>query len=254
MPHPRKRFGQHFLIDEAIIQQIILAISANKDQHLVEIGPGRGAITAHLVKACKQLDVIEIDRDLVKQLQKQFKNADNLVIHEADALRFDFSTLGKAIRIVGNLPYNISTPLIFHLIKYAPTIEDMVFMLQKEVVQRLSAAPGNKDYGRLSIMVQYDCQVHPLLDVPPEAFYPPPAVNSAVVQLIPYRERPHTANDYDLFADLVKTAFSQRRKTIRNSLKSMVKGIDLEALGINPISRPENLSLADYVNMSNSVI
>lgn len=251
----RKRFGQNFLHDKQIIQRIIQAINAHSDDNLVEIGPGLGALTEPLLQQVKQLQVIELDRDLVPILKTQFFTYQGLHIHQADALEFDFSQLASnlPLRIVGNLPYNISTPLIFHLLKSAHLIQDMHFMLQQEVVTRLSANPNNKNYGRLSIMVQYYCQVEPLFSVPPTAFNPAPKVDSAIVRLIPHQQKPHIAKDEAHFAQIVRTAFQMRRKTLRNNLKNNIDTEQLAKLGIDSHLRPENISLKDYVSISNAL-
>ncbi|SMF01759.1 dimethyladenosine transferase [Alteromonadaceae bacterium Bs31] len=250
----RKRFGQNFLTDQSIINSIVRQIAVKEDDNLVEIGPGKGAITSQLVDACPNLQVIELDRDLIPLLLAQFANYRGFKIHQADALKFDFNTLiegGSPLRVVGNLPYNISTPLIFHLLSFREGIKDMHFMLQKEVVMRLAAKPSEKNYGRLSIMAQYFCCVEHLFDVPPESFEPAPKVDSAIVRLSPHGELPYLAHQPDKFDTLVKTAFSQRRKTLRNSLKSLVADFSIEELNIDLSQRAENLSLADYVALSN---
>lgn len=253
----RKRFGQNFLHDSHIIRRIVQAVSAKQTDHLVEIGPGQGAITEGLLATNAQLDVIELDRDLIPGLLASFVSKPNFKLHNADALRFDFRALakhGEQLRIVGNLPYNISTPLIFHLLSYSDLISDMHFMLQKEVVDRLAATPGSKDYGRLSIMTQYHCQVQPLFDVPPGSFKPAPKVTSSVVRLKPYSQLPHVVNDYRQLEQVVRVAFSQRRKTLRNCLKSLCDDQFLNDLGIDPQQRPENISLAGYVAITNALI
>ncbi len=256
-PHKaRKRFGQNFLQDQGIIRHIVACIRPKKGQKVVEIGPGLGAITEHLLASLGELDVVELDRDLLPHLRISFASyANNLRIHEADALQFDFSSLAsannQALRIVGNLPYNISTPLIFHLLSYTNLIEDMHFMLQKEVVLRLAAGAGTNNYGRLSIMAQYFCRIDNLFEVPPEAFDPRPKVDSAIVRMAPYRELPHTANDFKHFEQLVKSGFAQRRKTLRNNLKGIANDNQLQSLGIDPSIRPERLSVGDFVAISN---
>ena len=251
----RKRFGQNFLQDQGIIRHIIASIKPQPHQGLVEIGPGLGAITEHLLAAAGALDVVELDRDLIPHLRIQFATyGNNLRIHEADALKFDFSQLSSktdGLRIVGNLPYNISTPLIFHLLDYAPLIADMHFMLQKEVVLRLAAQAGENNYGRLSIMAQYFCQVENLFAVPPEAFDPRPKVESAIVRMMPYNQRPHPADNFQHFAQLVRTAFSQRRKTLHNNLKGIMDTSQLAQIDIDTSLRPERLTVADYVKISN---
>ncbi len=253
---PRKRFGQNFLIDQHIINDILSAIAPHSGDHLVEIGPGRGALTAPLLTQCPTLKMIELDRDLVTALQTKFAHYPHCQILQSDALKFDFSTLFAAsqpLRIVGNLPYNISTPLIFHLLSYVDHIADMHFMLQKEVVDRLAARPGNKHYGRLSVAVQYRCRVDALVAVPPHAFAPAPKVESAFVRLTPLRPMPFSANDPALLRRLVNTCFQQRRKTLRNSLKLLVSTELAETLDVDLKARPETLSVADFVKLSNQL-
>ncbi len=258
---PRKRFGQNFLQDQNIVQKIITAIAPQEGQHIVEIGPGFGALTTQLLPIVKTMDAIELDRDLIPKLQNTCSNLGQLNIHQADVLKFDFKKLGRAtgratsqspvrLRIIGNLPYNISTPLIFHLLKQIDCISDMHFMLQKEVVDRLAAQPGTKIYGRLSVMVQYFCQVTKLFTVPPSAFYPQPKVYSAFVRLIPHKKIPIPAKDIKILENVVKQAFSQRRKTIQNSLKKLISSEQLINLNINPKLRPEQLSVEDFVKIS----
>jgi 16S rRNA (adenine1518-N6/adenine1519-N6)-dimethyltransferase len=252
----RKRFGQHFLHDKQIIQRIVDAIMPTPDQHLVEIGPGQGALTLPVLKKAGKLDVIELDRDLIPFLKSRCAEKGNLMIHQADALRFDFSQLSadkQPLRIIGNLPYNISTPLIFHLLTFASLIHDMHFMLQKEVVDRMAARPGSHAYGRLSIMVQYHCRVTSLFNVGPTAFDPPPQVDSSIVKLVPHREFPYRALDYTHFASLVKTAFAHRRKTLRNCLRDIVTDENWENVHLDSKLRAEQLSLGDYVKLSNSL-
>lgn len=252
----RKRFGQNFLTDDHIVRAIINALHISDHDHLVEIGPGHGALTGELLNHCQRLDVIELDRDLVPALQARFGQDARFHLHQGDALQFDFSSLVKGdlpLRIVGNLPYNISTPLLFHLIDSLHLISDIHVMLQKEVVDRLAALPGSSDYGRLSIMVQYHCLVEPLVDVPPSAFTPQPKVNSAVVRLTPHKELPHPVSNLDYFSQLVRTAFSQRRKTLRNNLKLFIPSPCLHTLDIDLSLRPENLTVAQYVQISNHV-
>ncbi|MGZ5026120.1 MAG: 16S rRNA (adenine(1518)-N(6)/adenine(1519)-N(6))-dimethyltransferase RsmA [Methylobacter sp.] len=251
---PRKRFGQNFLHDHTIIYNIISSIQAKPGQHWVEIGPGQGALTEPLLNEKVRLDVVELDRDLVVLLREKFKQYPNLQIHSADALRFDFSSLAdpdSKLRIIGNLPYNISTPLMFHLLDNAYCIEDMHFMLQKEVVDRICAVPGSKKYGRLSVMMQYYCATELLFDVPPESFDPAPQVMSAIVRLVPHRQPPVAVNDVHMLNRIVTQAFSQRRKTLRNSLKKMIAEQDITALGIDPTLRAEAISLADFARLSN---
>ncbi len=250
----RKRFGQNFLIDDGIIDKIVRSIAPQPNDNIVEIGPGKGAITALLLAHCPRLNVVELDRDLIPILLAQFAKYDDFNIHQTDALKFDFGTLASAdwpLRVVGNLPYNISTPLIFHLLSYHEKIRDMHFMLQKEVVERMAAQPGEKAYGRLGIMTQYYCQVQNLFPVPPTCFNPQPKVDSAIVRLVPYKVLPHPADDVDLFKRLVNTAFQQRRKTLRNALKQLISSEQLETLAIDTSRRPETLSLAEFVGLAN---
>lgn len=247
----RKRFGQNFLVDQRIINHIVRSVGPKAQDTLVEIGPGQGAITALLLNACPGLQVVELDRDLIPILRAQFPL---LRIHQADALKFNFGALATAetpLRIVGNLPYNISTPLIFHLLSFRQCVQDMHFMLQKEVVQRMAAAPGNGHYGRLSLMTQYYCQVEHLFDVPPESFRPMPKVDSAIVRLVPHRQLPCVATDETLLETLIRTAFSQRRKTLRNALSPLVDAAILAELNIDSKLRPENLPLSAFVAISN---
>lgn len=256
-PHrARKRFGQNFLHDQGVIRRISRAIGASEHDHLVEIGPGQGALTATLLPSQCRLDAVELDRDLLPILQKQFASQSNFHLHQADALKFDFSSLqqgNEKLRVVGNLPYNISTPLIFVLLEQQQLIGDMHFMLQLEVVNRLAASPGNKNYGRLSVMTQYYCAVDNLFEVPPEAFDPKPKVQSAIVRLTPYNELPCPANDVKQLQTVLREAFNQRRKTLRNSLKNLINAEQLIALDIDPVARPETLSLEQFVAISNAV-
>jgi len=253
----RKRFGQNFLHDPSIISRIIAAIRPRPQDHLVEIGPGLGALTEELLEGAGALDAVELDRDLIPVLRTQFfMYEDKFQIHEADALKFDFSALQndeRPLRIVGNLPYNISTPLIFHLLSFSGLISDMHFMLQKEVVERLAAQAGDSAYGRLGIMAQYYCRVEKLFLVPPGAFNPPPKVDSAIVRLTPYATPPLQALDIELLQDVVRIAFGQRRKTLRNNLKPLISGEQLADIGIDPGLRPEKLELADFVKIADTV-
>jgi 16S rRNA (adenine1518-N6/adenine1519-N6)-dimethyltransferase len=253
-PHrPRKRFGQHFLKDPGVIDAIIQTVGATKSDTVVEIGPGLGAITRSLATRAGTLHAIELDRDLIAKLRHEYAAAANVTVHEADALRFDYSSLGESLRIVGNLPYNISTPLLFHLLNYRDCIVDMHFMLQKEVVDRMAASPGSKSYGRLGIMLGCHFQIDALFDVAREAFDPPPKVTSAVVRLAPLPAGTYAINDEERLSRLVATAFSQRRKTIRNSLSKVVDEVQLIDAGIDPGLRPEAISIADYVRLANTL-
>lgn len=249
--YPRKRFGQNFLRDKDITAKIIAAISPKKNDQIIEIGPGLGALTTQLLPIVSEMSAVEIDRDLIPKLQASCKDLGILNIYQEDALKFDFCKLGTTLRIVGNLPYNISTPLIFHLLDQIECVLDMHFMLQKEVVERLNALPGTKDYGRLSVMVQYFCEVTQLFTVKPQAFYPVPKVTSAVVRLIPHIKIPTPARDIKTLEKIVKQAFSQRRKIIQNSLKTIISAEQLSELNIDPKSRPEQLSVEDFVRISN---
>ena len=248
---PRKRFGQHFLHDPYVIQKIVQAIDPQPGQHLVEIGPGQGAITLPLLTHLPHLDVVEIDRDLIAFLQQQA--GDKLTIHNADALRFDFCSLRQhpqeRLRVIGNLPYNISTPLLFHLFSQSRCIADMHFMLQKEVVDRMLAPPGDKTYGRLSVMVQYHCALTPLFDIGPGAFRPPPRVESAVIRLIPHTHPPVVCDPLRL-QQVVTQAFSHRRKTLRNAVGNWFSAEQIAALGIDPGLRPECLDLAAFAKLA----
>lgn len=248
---PRKRFGQHFLTCQGTVSRIVGAIAPQEGDRLVEIGPGRGAITGLLAASGADLTAIEFDRDLVPHLRERFANAGNVSVLEADALRFDFGTLGSSLRIVGNLPYNISTPLLFRLIEFKGSIRDMHFMLQKEVVDRLAAAPGSKSYGRLTIMLGCRMEVEPLFEVPASAFLPPPKVTSAMVRLRPRPEGEIAIGDEAVLSRTVAQAFSQRRKTIRNAIKGMAATDDLEAVGIDPGSRPEEVPVRTWVALAN---
>ena len=254
-PHrARKRFGQNFLHDHHIINQIVRSIRPQETDNLVEIGPGKGAITELLLDRCQSLNVVELDRDLIPLLQARFSQDPRFHIHEADALAFDFGKLGsldKPMRIVGNLPYNISTPLIFHLLSYAPIVKDMHFMLQREVVLRMAAGVNENNYGRLGIMTQYRCRVEHLFDVGPECFDPAPKVDSAIVRLSPITQPTHKARNIDTLDTVVKTAFNQRRKTLRNTLKSLFSVDELESLAVNPTLRPENVAIDNYIRLAN---
>ena len=247
----RKRFGQHFLSDPGIIDAIVRAVHPTADDVIVEIGPGQGAITDALARSAGHLHAVELDRDLVARLRRRYEDNPNVTVHEADALQFDFASLGDRIRVVGNLPYNISTPLLFHLLKFRSRILDMHFMLQKEVVDRMAASPGSKAYGRLGIMLGCHLNIESLFDVPREAFDPPPEVTSAVVRLDPLPPGTFDIQDEAGLSTLVSTAFMQRRKTLRNSLKKSVEAIDFEAVGIDASQRPEQISIGDYIRLSN---
>ncbi|OHC61386.1 MAG: 16S rRNA (adenine(1518)-N(6)/adenine(1519)-N(6))-dimethyltransferase [Rhodocyclales bacterium RIFCSPLOWO2_02_FULL_63_24] len=284
----RKRFGQNFLVSPGIIRKIVDAIGPQAGDTVVEIGPGLGALTEPLLERLDHLHVVEIDRDLIARLRNRFP-PERLTVHEGDALEFDFGALkGQGpLKIVGNLPYNISSPLLFHLVAFAPLVYDMHFMLQKEVVDRMVAEPGNKDFGRLSVMLQYHYHMERMFIVPPGAFNPPPKIDSAIVRMIPVDfskvmrsgtpgdgagapwvpgnplyvpqgqyplgRGPVTAKDPALFAKVVTAAFSQRRKMLRNTLREFISEADLAALCIRPTARAEDIAVADYVRLANSL-
>jgi len=249
----RKRFGQHFLSATSVINDIVESIAPNVDDTLVEIGPGHGAITVPLADTGARLHAVEFDRDLVSPLRDKFAGYDNVTIHEADALKFDFASLGPQIRVVGNLPYNISTPLLFRLIDFKDHIRDLHFMLQKEVVDRMAAAHGNRSYGRLTIMLGCHMQVQPLFDVPPESFTPPPKVMSSVVALRPQPDDVYQVSNNEQFASLVVQAFTKRRKTVRNALRGVASEDQLASAGIDPGTRPEQISIAQWVTLANNL-
>ncbi|MDR0577594.1 MAG: 16S rRNA (adenine(1518)-N(6)/adenine(1519)-N(6))-dimethyltransferase RsmA [Candidatus Accumulibacter sp.] len=252
---PRKRFGQNFLVDARVIGAIVAAIAPRRGDLVVEIGPGLGALTAPLLQRLDHLHAVEIDRDLAAHLRRRFP-ADRLSLHASDALTFDFGALAageRKLRVLGNLPYNISTPLLFHLARFADRVADMHFMLQREVVERMVAEPDTAGYGRLSVMLQYRFVMDRLLDAPPESFDPAPKVDSAIVRLIPRDPGDLAARDEARFAALVAAAFSQRRKMLRNTLKGHVGETLFARLGIAPTARAETLSVSDYVRLANAV-
>jgi len=252
---PRKRFGQHFLHDQGILRRIVEAIAPKPDDRIVEIGPGEGALTLPLLRAAGHMTAIELDRDLIESLATRTRDIGALNLISADVLTVDFGALAgdTALRIVGNLPYNISTPILFHCLDYAGSIRDMHFMLQKEVVDRMAAPPGSKTYGRLSVMLQLRCTVEPLFKVPPGAFRPPPKVDSAVVRLTPRppAERPDV--DGALVARVVKAAFGQRRKTLANALHGVASAQQIESSGIEPRVRAEQLAPAAFVALARTI-
>ncbi|MFT4928279.1 MAG: 16S rRNA (adenine1518-N6/adenine1519-N6)-dimethyltransferase [Phenylobacterium sp.] len=250
----KKRFGQNFLNDEIIISQIVRAINPQPDDSLVEIGPGLGAITEPVASLANQLTVVELDRDLVKRLEHHPEFADKLTVIEADALKFDFASVaqpGKKMKIFGNLPYNISTPLLFHLFEYTELIDNMHFMLQQEVVKRMVAEPGSKAFGRLTVMTQYFCDAVPVVSVPPESFSPPPKVESMVIRLTPKPPSKRTVKNIKDLNRVCLEAFNQRRKTLRNCLKNIIPVTTIEALGIDPTLRPEYLTLENFITLAN---
>ena len=252
---PRKRFGQNFLHDQQVIDRIIASIAPQPTDILLEIGPGQAALTRPLVESGAELHVVEIDRDLVETLQKKFAGISNITIHPCDALKADFAEISdnRAFRLLGNLPYNISTPLIFHLLQWHHLIIDMHFMLQKEVVDRMAAGPGTKAYGRLSVMTQFLCKVTPLFDVQAESFSPAPRVCSSVVRLTPLSEPPFDAGPPGQLEKVVTAAFSQRRKTLRNSLRNLFDSVQILAAGIDPGQRAEQLSLSQFAALARSL-
>jgi len=252
---PRKRFGQNFLTDASIIQQLLSIIYPEPHHLLVEIGPGLGALTDPLLKLLPHLWAIELDRHLAAKLEARYAHTQKLTLYSADALTFDFDTIPRQpqqkVRIVGNLPYNISTPLIFHLLNFGSLIQDMHFMLQKEVVDRLTATSGQKSYGKLSIMVQYFCQTAALLSVPPTAFRPEPKVTSAFIRLTPYPSSPYGPVNTQRLHRITTDAFNQRRKTLQNSLKAHLSHSDFLTLNIQPKLRAEQLTISDFVKITN---
>jgi 16S rRNA (adenine1518-N6/adenine1519-N6)-dimethyltransferase len=250
MHKAKKQFGQNFLVDQNIIADIVRAIRPEPDDNMVEIGPGLGALTRPLLKQLNKLHVVEIDRDIIARLKTDYPQ-DRIVIHEGDALKFDFAILGTPLRIVGNLPYNISSPLLFHFSDYAARIADMHFMLQNEVVERMVAEPSTPAYGRLSVMLQYRFYMEKLLDVPPQSFRPAPKVDSAIVRMIPVPADKIAVKDEALFAKVVLAAFGQRRKTLRNTLKGYLNEADFELLGIDAQLRAENLGVAEFTRIAN---
>jgi len=246
----KKRFGQNFLTDQGVINSLVEAISPKADDLMVEIGPGLGALTKPLLQKLNMLHVVEVDRDIIAWMQKEYAR-NSITIHNSDALKFDFGSLGENLRVVGNLPYNISTPILFHLLDNVKHITDMHFMLQKEVVERMVAAPSTPAYGRLSVMLQYRLQMEYLFTVPPEAFDPAPKVESAFVRCVPHVKLPYVANDEALFAKVVTAAFGQRRKTLRNTLKGLLDDAGFTALNIDSQQRAENLGVAEFVAIAN---
>jgi 16S rRNA (adenine1518-N6/adenine1519-N6)-dimethyltransferase len=253
---PRKRFGQNFLHDQSVIEHILTVVDARPGERLVEIGPGQGALTLGLLARAGEMDAIELDRDLLPILERKTSGRGDLRIHQADALKFDFRSLKtdeRPLRLVGNLPYNISTPLLFHLIAQADVIRDMHFMLQKEVVDRMAAGPGSRTYGRLSVMLQVSCEVIPLFDIGPESFDPPPKVDSSVVRLVPLAEPRVPRDTMAGFAALVMAAFAHRRKTLRNNLKGLLDAEQIAALGIDPALRAEVLSIDQFITLAGAI-
>jgi len=257
LPHQaRKRFGQNFLHDRTVIDRAIAAIRPDEHDHVLEIGPGQGALTDSLARLAGRLDCVELDRDLAAFLERRFAGRDTVRVIQGDILRFDLAALNPAphaLRVIGNLPYNISTPVLFHLLGYHELIRDMTFMLQLEVVQRMAAGPGDKNYGRLSLMLQYYCAVEHLFNVPSAAFIPRPRVSSAIVRLIPHREFAVRAADAKMLEAVIRAAFNQRRKTLKNSLKGLMSEVALRELPVDAGLRPENLSLSEFVAISDAL-
>ena len=252
----RKRFGQHFLTDSSVLQQMVTAIGPKAHDRLIEIGPGRGALTVYLLDCLLHMDAVELDRDLIPLLEAM-GNPGQLTVHQADVLQFNFASLirdsGQQLRVVGNLPYNISTPLMFHIFESLSLIDDMHFLLQKEVAERMSAEVGSSQYGRLSVMTQYFCDVECLFDVGPEAFHPPPKVDSTFVRLYPHRQLSLDKSGYDLFSQLVSQVFTMRRKTLRKSLQSMVDSDVLDRVTIDLALRPQELSVKEFILLSQEI-
>ena len=251
---PRKSLGQNFLQDPNIIRKIVASLNIKDSDVVVEIGPGRGALTELILPLCKQLHLIEFDRDLSQHWREQAKAQSKLVVHECDILKFDLEktfSQGQKIKVIGNLPYNISSPVLFYLMRYTDRIDTQVLMLQKEVVQRMASPPGNKQFGRLSVMLQYHYQIENMFSVPPKAFVPPPKVDSAVARLTPLSHIDNPVQNPTDFAMIVKAAFAQRRKTLRNTLKKLLNTEQIESVGIEPGARAETLSVQDFVKLSN---
>jgi len=251
LPRPKKRFGQHFLTDRHYLGRIVAAIDPRQGQPMVEIGPGSGLMTAELAPRVGRLHVVEIDRDLAAGLRARFP-AEQVAVHEADALEFDFASLPSPLRVVGNLPYNVSSPILFRMAEIAGRLADCVFMLQREVVDRMVAAPDTPDYGRLSVMLQYRFAMGMAFKVPPGAFTPPPKVDSAVVRMAPLPAGRLRARDEARFADVVAAAFGQRRKTLRNATRALVPAEAFEKVGIDPGRRGETLSVEEFVRLSDA--
>ncbi len=252
---PRKSLGQNFLQDPNIINKIVSSLGIAKDDVVVEIGPGRGALTEQIISQARHTHLIEFDRDLINYWQQRAESNETLSIHGADVMQFDFNEIIKTtnhkIKVIGNLPYNISSPVLFHLMRFADHIEHQVVMLQKEVVERMASKPGNKQYGRLSVMLQQRYQIENLFKVPPTAFFPPPKVDSAIARLTPLGHIDHPVNNQADFEKLVKQAFSMRRKTLRNTLKGLLTTDQIESLSIDPSTRAETLEISDFATLSN---
>jgi len=252
LPRPRKRFGQHFLTDRHYLQRIVDAIDPRREDVVAEIGPGTGLLTAQLAPRLDRLHVIEIDRDLARSLREAY-DPRHVAVHEADALEFDFASLPDSLRVVGNLPYNVSTPLLFRMVEMAARIRDCTFMLQREVVERMVAAPATPEYGRLSVALQYRFRMQHLFGVPPGAFTPPPKVDSAVVRMVPLGDDRRRARDEALFARVTAAAFSQRRKTLRNALRALADAEAFSRAGIDPARRGETLSVDEFIALADAI-
>ena len=251
LPRPNKRLGQHFLTDRHYLERIVAAIDPKPGEPMVEIGPGTGLLTAQLVPRVDHLHLVELDRSLAQMLRTQFAGG-RVTVHEGDALEFDFAALPAPLRVVGNLPYNVSTPILFRIASIADRVRDCTFLLQKEVVDRMVARPDTADYGRLSVMLQYRFEMHSMLKVPPGAFTPPPKVDSAVVRMVPLGPDRPVAQDPQRFAAIVGAAFSQRRKTLRNAARAYVDEAGFAAAGIDPGRRGETLSVREYIALSDT--
>jgi 16S rRNA (adenine1518-N6/adenine1519-N6)-dimethyltransferase len=251
LPRPKKRFGQHFLTDRHYLGKIVDSVAAKPADAMVEIGPGTGLMTERLAAVVDRLHVVEIDRELAQALRSAFP-PERVTVHEADALEFDLASLPAPLRVVGNLPYNVSTPILFRIAAAAERIADCTFMLQKEVVDRMVAAPDTEDYGRLSVMLQYRFEMHRLFDVPPGAFTPPPKVDSAVVRMVPLGDDRRRARDEDIFGRVVAAAFGQRRKTLRNAVRALVDAEAMSAAGIDPSRRGETLSVQEFIAVADA--
>ena len=249
-PIKKKSLGQHFLHDRRVAESVVNAMMLQLDDRVVEIGPGAGALTTILLAKLKSLEVIEIDGEIIPFLQANCHHADHLYIHRADVLKFNFHQFDYRFRLIGNLPYNISTPILFYLTKYLAQISDMYFMLQKEVADRVVAHPGSKVYGRLSVMMQYHFEVVSIMDIPPTVFTPAPKVDSSVVRFLP---RPPVLPSSALLGDIVRDAFCMRRKTLSNGLRKYITAQQLEELGIDPKLRPEMLGVAQFVRIAGAV-
>ena len=253
LPRPKKRLGQHFLTDRHYLDRIVAEIDPQPGEAMVEIGPGPGALTERLARALRPLHVVEIDRELAEALRGRFA-PEEVVVHEGDALEFDFGALPGDLRVVGNLPYNVSTPLLFHVAAFAPRIRDCVFMLQKEVVERMVALPGTADYGRLTVMLQYRFDMALAFRVPPGAFTPPPKVDSAIVRMRPLGEGRRVARDEALFERIVAAAFSQRRKMLRSAVRALVDAQAFAKAGIDPQRRGETLSVTEFADLADCAL